>query len=1133
MTSNLRAALPGFVATAIALAWLVARDTAGSPALALFLFGGAAFAALGFVGLDLLAAAAPLPGASATRLRRLAAAALCAPLALLVVRVLREPAAAAMPELIPLGLVVAAAAALAVDRLAPRLGAPDSPRFWLGAAVAGFQLSLLFVYLHEVEDTLAVVREGTERMHEALFFGTWLASVALLLPWAGRIAGRAGLAPSSRGWRLWGALAALAGLVALELDRRELVGLYPGLHLWLQAVGVLSLDAGLSRLCAPAEGRARRLLVRAGVVALALLVLGAASFAIWARVLGVDDRAFRAQVAHSAIGAPLLRIAGRPQHHALHADVVLRYELFHDVPPPPNDWNVVLISVDALRSDAIPDPDDPDKSAAPRLAELASTCVDFRRAYSPGSRTAIGMGALMLGRYSAHIEWEMWMWDRKAVDPDQSKADLHTLAKDLKYTTLPKIPPAGNLAQRLKAAGMVTLATPWDNYSRFFRKGTGFETGFDEYTDVEAYKWREPASAKVLELALAQQKRAKGRRFFQWIHLFDPHESRGKPEAYADLVAAMDGAVGGFLAELERRGLRDRTAIVLVADHGEALGAHNNKTHATSLYDEQVRVPMLICLPGRAGKVFRRPVSTLDASATILALAGASLEGIDGVNLLPLIEQDRYPERRPVVTELHRYHSNEAVRTVDLQALVVDHWKLIRDVLRDTLELYDLEADPEELRNVLYAEPETAEELEGMLDALVAGRIDPVPPRPLFSSRPAAFEVTRDSALLWARTTLPTEIHFELATRKDFKDLRSTEPTRVSAESDFVHTAEVAELAPATRYFYRAVFTHEGEATRSEAGSFTTAAAAPKAIKIAWGADLMTDHQPYKLLDLVRRQKPDLFVLAGDAMYADIPAKNAAVDLKGYRARHRAVRSDASLQALLAGTATAAIWDDHEIANNAHRASPGLDAARQAFREQWPVRSADPEALGLYRALRPAPQVELFILDLRSFRDPPDERGTMLGAHQKAWLAGALAASTAQLKVIVSSVPVFAPFGDDSWAAFPGERDELRALLAAQPAGGVVVLSGDYHLAWHLVDEASGVHEFVAGPLAAWSFRQMQPDHAETIAAVGRFAYAEGPNFGVLEVSPEGAATVRYLDGKGKERYSFALSGEPAPAPGG
>ena len=1132
MTTSLRAGLPGFLTTALALVWLVARDTAGSPALALFLFGGAAFGVLGLVGLDLLAAAAPLPGAPAGRLRRLAAATICAPLVLLVVRVLGEPAAAAMPELVPLGLVVAALAALVVVRLGPRLGAPESPRFWLGAAVAGVQLSVLFVYLHLVEDTLAVVREGTERMHEALFFGTWIASLALLLPWAGRIAGRAGLAPSSRGWRVWGGLAVLVGLAALEVDRRELVGLYPGLHLWLQLVGVLSLDAGLS-LCAPASAPARRLLARAGAVALALLLLGATSFAVWARVVGVDDRAFRSQVAQSAIGAPLLRIAGRPQQHALHADVVLRYELFHDVPPPPNDWNVILISVDALRGAAIPDPDDPDKRAAPRLAALAETCVDFRRAYSPGSRTAIGMGALMLGRYSAHIEWEMWMWARKAVDPEQSKADHHTLAKDLKYTTLPKIPPEGNLAQRLKAAGLVTLATPWDSYSRFFRKGTGFETGFDDYTDVEPFKWREPASAKVLELALAQQQRAKGRRFFQWIHLFDPHESRGKPEAYAELVAAMDGAIGDFLDELGRRNLRDRTAIVLVADHGEALGAHNHKTHATSLYDEQVRVPMLICLPGRAGKVFRRPVSTLDASATILALAGASLKGIDGVNLLPLIDGDRYPERRPVVTELHRYQSTEAIRTVDLQAIVLDHWKLIRDVLRDTLELYDLEADPGELRSVLHAEPETAEELEGMLDALVAGRVDPAPPRPLFSSRPAAFEVTGEGALLWARTTLPADVHFELATRKDFKDLRGTAPTRVTGDSDFTHVADVAGLTPGVRYFYRAVLTHAGEATRSDAGSFTAAAAAPKAIKIAWGADLMTDHQPYKILDLVRRQKPDLFVLAGDTMYADIPAKNAAVDLKGYRARHRAVRSDASLQALLAATATAAIWDDHEIVNNAHRDTPGLDLARQAFREQWPVRAADPAGVGLYRTLRPAPQVELFILDLRSFRDAPDEGGTMLGAEQKAWLAGALAASSAPLKVIVSSVPVFAPFGEDSWTAFPGARDDLRALLAAQPAGGVVVLSGDYHLAWHLVDDASGVHEFVAGPLAAWSFLQMQPNRLDAVTSTGRFAYTEGPNFGVLEVSPEGAATVRYFDGKGKERHSFALSGEPAPAPGG
>lgn len=1122
--------LSAFLATTLALLWFTVPDSIGQPpAVGLFLFGGAALGVLVFSLVDLLAATLPTRRLTTRQLQRAAGLLLGAPLVLLVVNLARSGALATMPALLVAGLVLAVLAVLAIPRLAPRLGAPDSPRFWLAAVFAGLQLLALFVHVHLAEDTFLVVRPGSAGLHTILFFGTWLLSIALLLPWAARISHRIHEAPPSRWFWGWSAVAALIGVGALAVDRRLMVGLYPGVHLWLEFIGVLSLDAALSRLFVHASPPRKPGTVRAlralGAAALLTIVLAAAGFAVVAIGGHADDRAFRAAIAETAPGPALLRLArsGGPTERG--DQLALRHEDYHQVQPPANDWNIILISIDAFRGDFIPDPEDPDKSGAPRLAELASTCVDFRRAYAPGSRTAIGMGALMLGRYSAHINWELWIWDGKLVNAATVSPDaIRSLGNNLQYTTIPQIPPEGNLAQRLKAAGLKTLATPWDGYSKFFRKGAGFDAGFDAYTDMNKHKWREPASPNVLPLALKQIDRAKGKRFFQWIHLFDPHESGGDRKRYGELVRDMDSALGEFLDALDERRLRDDTVIVLVADHGEGLGDHRHKTHGTSLYEEQVRVPMLICLPKRPGQVFRRPVSTLDAAATMLALAGADLTGVDGVNLLPLIEAGTYPVRRPVFTELHRYQSSQAERTVDMQAVILDQWKLIRDLKHDTAQLFDLATDPSEAASVLADQPVIARELEGLLDALNAGRSEPKPPQPLFSARPAAFDVTERSALLWASATLPAEIHFELATAEDFADVIATPQVKVGKDTDFIHIADVADLTPDTRYYYRPVLTHLGERLVGDVGTFVTAAVEPRAVRIAWSADLMADHAPFKIFDALRREQPDLFLMLGDTMYADIPAKNRAKDLRGFRTRHRAIRRDGPLQSFLASTATAAIWDDHEIANNAHGGSKSLEIARQVFREQWPVRRLDPEEPGLYRAFRPAPQVEVFMLDVRSFRDPPKDRTTMLGAAQKAWLFTALKASTARTKLVVSSVPLLAPFGDDSWLAFPSERDELLALFASEPPGTVVVLSGDYHLAWHLVDPKTGLNELIAGPLGAWTFKGMQPERLPDVDASGRFAITNGANFGVLDISPEGDVTARYLDGKGKEKYRVALT---------
>jgi len=129
---------------------------------------------------------------------------------------------------------------------------------------------------------------------------------------------------------------------------------------------------------------------------------------------------------------------------------------------------------------------------------------------------------------------------------------------------------------------------------------------------------------------------------------------------------------------------------------------------------------MMICIPGVEPRIHDEVVTTIDAVATLLVLARAKVTAIDGVNLMPLLTRDRYPERRPVFTELHRYKQATGLdRTLDLRAVRLDQWKLIKDLLRGSSQLYDLAHDPGELHNLYGSNPAGARELEAVLDAFI------------------------------------------------------------------------------------------------------------------------------------------------------------------------------------------------------------------------------------------------------------------------------------------------------------------------------------------------------------------------------------------------------------------------------
>ncbi len=211
--------------------------------------------------------------------------------------------------------------------------------------------------------------------------------------------------------------------------------------------------------------------------------------------------------------------------------------------------------------------------------------------------------------------------------------------------------PARTLAEGLREVGFqtaafvsaVVLAAPY-----------GLDQGFDVY-DAPRGSAGGP-TAHMLERATAETVRAacdwlrgrdRGRPFFLWVHGFEPHEPHAPPpdclalaggDPYLGEVAALDRALGELFTVLEEEHGLDRTALVVSADHGEALGDHGERTHSVLCYERVLRVPLLVRLPGRAraGERTRVPASVADIGPTLLAALGLPAEPeLDGRDLAP------------------------------------------------------------------------------------------------------------------------------------------------------------------------------------------------------------------------------------------------------------------------------------------------------------------------------------------------------------------------------------------------------------------------------------------------------------------------------------------------------------------
>ena len=208
-------------------------------------------------------------------------------------------------------------------------------------------------------------------------------------------------------------------------------------------------------------------------------------------------------------------------------------------------------------------------------------------------------------------------------------------------------------------------------------------------------------------------------------HLHDEATMRRSMAAYYGMISLMDLEIGHILDKLDELGIADNTLVVFTTDHGHFLGQHGLIAKGAFHYEDLLRIPMIARYPGRlpAGKVSTDLQSIIDLPATFLAAAGIAVPGaMQSQNQLKIWAGEE-PAREWVLVE-NRHNPT----SVHLRTLITERYKITVYRSADYGELFDLEADPNELHNC-WDDPSYAEVKSKMLLKFVQAEIQIEPTR--------------------------------------------------------------------------------------------------------------------------------------------------------------------------------------------------------------------------------------------------------------------------------------------------------------------------------------------------------------------------------------------------------------------
>ncbi len=283
-------------------------------------------------------------------------------------------------------------------------------------------------------------------------------------------------------------------------------------------------------------------------------------------------------------------------------------------------------------------------------------------------------------------------------------------------------PQVETLAETMKASGYQTGAfiAAWVVDAVF-----GLSQGFDHYDDLassghDASEQAERRGDEVVDAALAWLDTTGDAPFFAWVHLFDPHTPFTAPPPFDEQfehpydaeIAFTDSQVGRLTAWLRERGVFEKTAVLVIGDHGEAFGEHGEESHGYFIYNTTMQVPLIVSCPQEITSPLRIPdvVRSVDVAPTLLDLAGLEPTGrFDGVSLASFCRLGEGPD---LVAYGESEYTNRSFGWAPLYSVTEAAWKYIA---APTPELYDRANDPGELTNLAAEQQQSAARLVSIL----------------------------------------------------------------------------------------------------------------------------------------------------------------------------------------------------------------------------------------------------------------------------------------------------------------------------------------------------------------------------------------------------------------------------------
>jgi arylsulfatase A-like enzyme len=396
--------------------------------------------------------------------------------------------------------------------------------------------------------------------------------------------------------------------------------------------------------------------------------------------------------------------------------------------------DIVLITIDALRADHL-GMYGYDRPTSPNLDALAGESAVVRHHIAQAPYTKASMATLLTGRFpSSHKTYTVSASFGEAMTGHVAGDLPVTDVLDSRLWTLPAA---------LKSVGYTTIGL---TTNPFLLKEFGFANGFGQYQFLSG-KGEFATAREVTREALAKLGQHDGQPVFLWMHLMEPHSPYAPPAGirarfpprrppqpaprevippwldpggpldarhyealYDGEIADVDAALGEFFAVLRRSNRWEQMVVVVTSDHGEEFFDHGGFEHNSTLYDEMLRVPLLIKSPGLHPGMREIQTQSVDLAPTLARAAGAEVPAdLAGADLGPVLQGGVASE--PVAF---------AERPGDRYAIRTHEWKLI-STLEGHDELYHLSVDPHERDNGLQANPQRATRLREQLNAVLAG----------------------------------------------------------------------------------------------------------------------------------------------------------------------------------------------------------------------------------------------------------------------------------------------------------------------------------------------------------------------------------------------------------------------------